>query len=66
MSAYVLVFAHRFFAVTDADGRYEIGGVPPGKYTVTAWHERFGTVSQSIQIPEDGGDRRVDFSFPDR
>lgn len=66
MSAYVLVFAHRFFAVTDADGRYEIDGVPPGRYTVTAWHERFGTMSRSIQILEDGGDRRVDFSFSDR
>ena len=39
MSAFILVFAHRFFAVTDAAGRYEIAGVPPGTYTLRVWHE---------------------------
>ena len=66
MSAFVLVFGHRFFAVTDDDGSYRVDRVPPGRYTVTAWHERFGTMSQSIQIPEDGGDVDPDFSFPAR
>ena len=64
MSAFVLVFGHRFYAVTDVDGSYRIDGVPPGGYTVTAWHERFGTVSQSVQIPEDGGDTDLELSFP--
>ena len=63
MSAFVLVFGHRFFAVTDGDGRYRIGGVPPGRYTVVAWHERFGRVSQSIQVPEGGDDVNLDFTF---
>ena len=39
MSAYVLVFGHPFFAVTDDDGRYSIGGVPPGAYTLRVWSE---------------------------
>ena len=30
MSAFILVFAHRYFAITDAEGRYRIEGVPPG------------------------------------
>ena len=30
MSAFILVFAHRYFATTDAEGRYRIDGVPPG------------------------------------
>ena len=34
MSAFVLVFAHRFYAVTDEQGHYRIEGVPPGTYTV--------------------------------
>ena len=34
MSAYILVFSHPFFAVTDDDGRYAIAGVPPGTYTL--------------------------------
>ena len=33
MSAFILVFAHRFFAVTDDEGRYRLDGVPPGTYT---------------------------------
>ena len=39
MNAFILVFNHRFFAVTDADGRYEIDGVPAGTYTLSAWYE---------------------------
>jgi plastocyanin len=39
MSAYILVFNHPFFAVTDDDGRYTIAGVPGGTYTLTVWSE---------------------------
>jgi hypothetical protein len=39
MSAYVHVFDHPFFAVTDEKGRFTIKDVPPGKYTVELWHE---------------------------
>ena len=39
MSAFILVFAHRFFAVTDAEGRYRIDGVPAGSYTLALWSE---------------------------
>jgi plastocyanin len=39
MSAYVHVFDHPFFAVTDEKGRFTIKDVPAGKYTVELWHE---------------------------
>jgi hypothetical protein len=39
MSAYVHVFDHPFYAVTDAKGRFTIKDVPPGKYTLEYWHE---------------------------
>lgn len=42
MKAHIGVLAHPFFAVTDKDGKYTINDVPPGKYTLTAWHEKFG------------------------
>ena len=39
MSAYILVFSHPFFAVTDDEGRYTIPAVPAGAYTVVVWSE---------------------------
>ena len=48
--AYVAVLPHPFFAVTTQDGSYKISGLPPGQYTVVAWHERFGEQSAEISI----------------
>jgi plastocyanin len=39
MTAWILVFAHRYFATTDADGRFHIDGVPAGSYTLAAWND---------------------------
>ena len=39
MNAFILVFAHPYFAMTDSDGRYRIDNVPPGNYSVIAWNE---------------------------
>jgi len=39
MKSYIGVMKHSFFAVTAADGTFTIKGVPPGTYTVVAWHE---------------------------
>ncbi len=39
MSAFVLVFNHPYFKVTDGDGRYHIDNVPPGTYTIVGWYE---------------------------
>ena len=54
MNAFILVFSHPFFRVTDADGRYRIDNVPPGIYNVVAWNE--GTKSEPMQVtvPESG------------
>jgi len=39
MSAYVHVLEHPYFAVTGADGSFEIRGLPPGEYELTVLHE---------------------------
>lgn len=39
MNAYILVFNHPFFAVTEDDGRYTIPNVPAGSYTLVVWSE---------------------------
>jgi plastocyanin len=62
MSAFVLVFAHRFFAVTDDQGRYRIVGVPPGTYTVVRWHESFEPQSRSVVVPAGGGNVELHFT----
>jgi plastocyanin len=60
MSAFVLVFAHRYFAVTDDQGRYRIENVPPGTYTVVAWNEAMSTEPRRVTVPESG---EVELSF---
>jgi plastocyanin len=66
MSAFVLVFAHRFFAVTDDDGRYRIENVPPGTYTVIAWNESAPQESRRVVVPEAGADIELNFSMGQR
>jgi len=62
MSAFILVFGHRFFALTDADGRYRIDRVPPGTYTVTAWYEGSVQESRQVTVPPEGGSVGADFA----
>ena len=65
MSAFILVFAHRYFAVTDEDGRYRIDGVPPGTYTVAVWNEtvRGDPPRRTVTIGDGGGDVDADFAI---
>ena len=50
MNAYANVVPHPFFAVTKEDGSFEIKGLPPGSYTVEAWHETLGTQTQLVTV----------------
>ena len=50
MAAWVGVTTHPFFAITGADGTFELKGVPPGTYTVEAWHEKFGTRTTQVTV----------------
>lgn len=52
MSAYVGVLDHPFHAVTTGNGRFELKGLPPGTYTIEAWHEKLGTQTQMVTIGE--------------
>ena len=50
MTAYVGVMSHPFFAVSDANGNFDIKGLPPGTYTLEAWHEKFGTRTAKVTV----------------
>ncbi|MFQ5777532.1 MAG: carboxypeptidase regulatory-like domain-containing protein [Terriglobia bacterium] len=50
MRSYVGVLDHPFFAVSGADGSFEITGLPPGEYTLAAWQEKYGTAEQQVTV----------------
>ncbi|HJO54165.1 MAG TPA: carboxypeptidase regulatory-like domain-containing protein, partial [Verrucomicrobiota bacterium] len=53
MTAHFWVMDHPFFAVTDAEGRFSIPDLPPGKYTLVAWHEVFGEQEVKVTVGKD-------------
>lgn len=61
MSAFILVFSHRYFAVTGPEGRYQIGRVPPGRYTLSAWNEGEVRESRPVAVPDEGSVVEADF-----
>jgi hypothetical protein len=63
MRAYIGVLSHPFFSVSGQDGRFEIKGVPPGTYTVTAWHEKYPQgQTMTVTVPPSAG-AEANFSF---
>lgn len=50
MRAYVSVMEHPYFAVTAADGSFEIPNLPPGDYTFEAWHEKLGVQEFNVHL----------------
>jgi plastocyanin len=63
MSATIVVTPNRYYARSDGAGSYKIPDVPPGRYTVIAWHKSAGFFRKSIVI-EDGHDAVADFFIP--
>lgn len=62
MKSYIGVVAHPFFAITGEAGAFELTGLPPGEYTITAWHEKFGTRTAKVTLAPSGA-ATADFTF---
>jgi plastocyanin len=50
MAAWAVVLDHPFYSTTGPDGKFSIRGLPPGKYTLEVWHEKYKSVTQEIQV----------------
>ena len=50
MHGYFVVLNTSHYAVTGEDGSFDLKGLAPGKYTVTAWQEQYSTQTQEVTI----------------
>ncbi len=62
MEAYVMTVETPYYAVSSADGSYEIKNVPAGKYQLKIWHEKLKGQPVNVDVPEKG-DVTVDFDI---
>ncbi|MGA3293131.1 MAG: carboxypeptidase regulatory-like domain-containing protein [Candidatus Acidiferrales bacterium] len=62
MRAFLFVFDNPYFAVTTKSGSFDLSSLPPGTYTIEAWHERFGVLDQTVTLgPKET--KSVSFTF---
>jgi len=62
MQGYFVILKTSHFAVTGDNGRFSLPDLPPGHYTITAWHETYGTISKEVTLA--GGESlSLDFTF---
>jgi hypothetical protein len=62
MKAYIGVVSNPFYAITDDKGAFTLKGLPPGNYTIGAWHEKYMPQEQKITVgPKES--KTVSFAF---
>ena len=62
MTAYLGVLDHPYFGTTAPDGKVVLGNLPPGTYTIEAWHETLGAKTQQVTIAAKES-KDVNFTF---
>jgi hypothetical protein len=50
MHSYIAVFKHPYYALTSKGGSFDLKNLPPGTYTLEAWHEKLGTATQKVTV----------------
>jgi plastocyanin len=53
MRGLIIVLETPHFVTTDADGRYRLGGLPPGRYTLKVWLDSRTTLSRPVELQAD-------------
>jgi len=65
LNGYILVMPHRYFAVTDAEGKFELPALPAGRYDLVLWHETLGVKRQIVEAkPNDKNELPIKW-FPE-
>ena len=62
MNAYIGVLDHPFHSVSNSSGAFSLSTLPPGQYVIEAWHETYGTQTQTVTVTT-GGTAEVTFTF---
>lgn len=63
MHAFIGVQSHPYFAVTGDGGTFRLENLPPGTYTIEAWHEQYGTQSTQVTVgAQETGEASFTFS----
>ena len=62
MNVYVAVVDHPYFAVTGRDGAFVLRDVPAGRRVVQVWHERYGPLTATVDVPS-GGSAAAEFTY---
>jgi hypothetical protein len=62
MRSYIGVLDHPYFAVTGSSGEFEWAALPPGEYTVAAWHESLGELTEKVRLDK-SAEGSVTFTF---
>ena len=62
MQGWVVVQAHRYYAVTDEGGAFKLDNVPAGKHKVEVWHETLGKMTQEVEVKA-GAPTKVTFEL---
>ena len=54
MQGYVMAFDHPYHTVTQANGEFQLAGLPPGLQQIRVWHETLGTLQREVTVPAQG------------